>query len=202
MNRLLEFTALRNRYYALRHGQSIANQQGIIVSHPDNGLNGYGLSDQGVAQVERGTAGAGLDPETRIVSSDFSRALESARIAHRVLGCNRPFFTDTRLRERFFGQLELGTDSAYADVWEIDAVDPDSEQGGMESANRVMARVTELVRDLEGRLSGATVLLVSHGDALQILQTAFFKKDASEHRRLEHLDTAEIRELKLARNPS
>jgi probable phosphoglycerate mutase len=61
-----------------------------------------------------------------------------------------------------------------------------------------MARVTALVCDYEHKYAGATMLLISHGDALQILLTAFSKQDASEHRRQLHLETAEIRELSLS----
>ena len=64
-----------------------------------------------------------------------------------------------------------------------------------------MRRVTSLVADYESSHRGATLLLVSHGDALQLLQTAFRKQDASRHRSLEHLETAEIRLLELAGQP-
>ena len=63
-----------------------------------------------------------------------------------------------------------------------------------------MARVTAVVADYEKRYSAATILLVSHGDALQILQTAFARRDASSHRQLEHLNTAEIRQLSIIDN--
>ena len=42
MNRLLNIDRLNNRYFAMRHGHSMANHQGIIVSHPDNGRDNYG----------------------------------------------------------------------------------------------------------------------------------------------------------------
>ena len=61
-----------------------------------------------------------------------------------------------------------------------------------------MQRVTAMVSEYEEKLSGRTLLLVSHGDALQILQTAFSKQDASRHRQHAHLNIAEIRELVLA----
>jgi probable phosphoglycerate mutase len=61
-----------------------------------------------------------------------------------------------------------------------------------------MARVTALVCEYEEKISAVTILLISHGDALQILQTAFSKQCASEHRRQLHLETAEIRELSLS----
>lgn len=199
MNHLLDLTALHNRYYALRHGHSVANLRGIIVSHPDNGLSEFGLSDQGRSQVEQGIADtAELDRDTLILSSDFRRAFESAQIAHGILGCGRALVTDQRLRERFFGDYELGSNLAYDDIWREDEVDADSRKRGVESANQVMARVSLLVSELESRFADTTVLLVSHGDALQILQTAFHKMDASRHRQVGHLDTAEIRLLTLA----
>jgi hypothetical protein len=40
------------------------------------------------------------------------------------------------------------------------------------------------------------VILVAHGDVLQILQTGFLlHEDASKHRSLDHLETATIRKL-------
>jgi probable phosphoglycerate mutase len=61
-----------------------------------------------------------------------------------------------------------------------------------------MQRVTSVIADYESSHRDATLLLVSHGDALQLLQTAFLRRDASKHRTLEHLNTAEIRRLQLA----
>ena len=139
-----------------------------------------------------------LDAGAVIVSSDFDRALESAVIARHALNCRAPIETDIRLRERNFGELELGSDRAYSAVWQQDEQDPDSDFRGVESANRVMARVTELIVDLERRFVDTSLLLVSHGDALQILQTAFAGRDASMHRQLQHLQTAEIRCFRLA----
>jgi len=199
MNHLCSIDQLSNRYFAMRHGHSIGNQQGIIVSHPENGCAGYGLSELGVEQVRASLQqdrllGAG----TIIVSSDFRRALESAAIAQQLLGCAAPIATDIRLRERYFGELELGPDSAYQAVWQQDQKDPDSDFRAVETANQVMARVSALIVELETRYTHASLLLVSHGDALQILQTAFARRGASQHRQLEHLQTAEIRALQLA----
>ena len=199
MNHLNAIERLGNRYFAMRHGNSLANQQGIIVSDPLNGCSGYGLSELGRAQVRESLRrGGSLDANTIILSSDFARALESAQIVASALGTGAAVETDTRLRERFFGEYELGPDDAYEEIWQCDRLDADQGLRAVESPNRVMARVTELVAELEGRYSGSTLLLVSHGDALQILQTAFARRDASEHRQLQHLQTAEIRPLLLA----
>lgn len=199
MNYLLEHSQLNNRYYALRHGHSIANQQGIIVSNPANGIDGFGLSRQGGEALRRlQPRRHGLDSTTRIISSDFRRARESAEILHEILCCKQPIALDMRLRERHFGTLELAPNDAYESVWQADAANPDDRYADGESANQVMARVTSLVTECEQRMTGINILLVSHGDTLQLLQTAFQREDASLHRRLPHLETAEIRELLLA----
>lgn len=201
LNHLVKLEHLCNRYFVMRHGHSLANLQGIIVSHPEHGIDDYGLSEQGVLQVnETGKVVVELDQNSLIISSDFKRARESAEIMHRLLDCDASVVIDRRLRERHFGELELGSDNAYESVWREDKIDPDNNLSGVESPNQVMQRVTALVSEYEEILSGRTLLLISHGDALQILQTAFSKQDASRHRQQQHLNTAEIRELILVGN--
>jgi probable phosphoglycerate mutase len=201
MNRLLNIDRLNNRYFAMRHGHSMANQQGIIVSHPDNGRNNYGLSELGREQVKASLQqDSYLDAGTVIVTSDFKRARETAGIVFEMLACSASLCEEPRLRERDFGELELGADDRYNEVWQQDEVNPDSQFRGVESVNQLMARVSSVVADYENQYSGATILFVSHGDALQILQTAFARLDASTHRQLEHLHTAEIRQLQMIGN--
>jgi probable phosphoglycerate mutase len=196
MNRLLDIDRLNNRYFAMRHGHSMANQQGIIVSHPDNGRDNYGLSELGCEQVRTSLQQDNyLDAGTVIVTSDFKRARETAAIVMEMLACRATLREESRLRERDFGELELAADDSYNEVWQQDEVNPDSQARGVESVNQLMARVSSVVADYEAQYSAATILFVSHGDALQILQTAFARLDASTHRRLEHLHTAEIRQL-------
>ncbi len=199
MNHLSNYADLGNDYYVMRHGHSLANEQGLIVSHPANGCVGFGLSERGSEQVRASLQQyKQLDADTIIVSSDFMRAFESAGIVHELLNCQSPLQTDIRLRERDFGELELGPDSAYGAVWQADETAPDGDYRAVESVNQVMARVTALIADCERRYAQQSLLLVSHGDALQILQTAFARRDASTHRQQVHLQTAEIRELLLA----
>lgn len=66
-----------------------------------------------------------------------------------------------------------------------------------------MSWATAFIMDLERRHSGRDILLVSHGDTLQILRAGFLRMSPSQHRSLPELKTAEIRQLRLpAREPS
>lgn len=198
LNALLKLPRLVNRYHVMRHGQSEANSRGIIVSDPAHALGDYGLTETGRAQVAdslRRTPLLGAD--CIVLSSDFRRARETAELAHVWLECAAAIEFDPRLRERGFGTHELQRDDAYHDVWRGDELDAGHQANGVESANQVMTRVTALILDCEQRFCDASLLLVSHGDVLQILQTAFAGADARSHRSLEHLQTAEIRQLQL-----
>lgn len=195
-----DITELRNSYYALRHGRSLANEAELIVSHPDDGVPSYGLTDEGRQQVVGGLAAArvtyGLDAATVIVSSDFARARETAAIAATMLGVSE-FVTTPQLRERFFGDWDKQHNRHYHDVWTADQTDPEHTRHGVESTRDVAARATALIRELEKRYTGRNIVLVSHGDTLQILQTAFERVTSSQHRSVAHLETGQIRKLQL-----
>ena len=201
MNKIIELTKLKNTYFAMRHGESIANIEGIIISTPENGISNYGLSDNGRQQVERSMSDAMskniFDEDTYIVSSDFKRAYESADIAQKLLRNKNPLRLDARLRERNFGNFELKSNIYYQTVWDNDAVDSSHTLDSAESADAVMLRATELVLELERSFENEVFLLVAHGDTIQILQTAFKKVSASKQREMKHLETAEIRPLVL-----
>ena len=192
--------SLRNEYYALRHGWSKANDAGIIVSRIDSGARlEYGLHATGREQARAaGDAFKAIVGErpVAILSSDFSRTFESAKIVAAAVG-GVDVEAEPALRERDFGDFELGPNTAYEAVWEQDAIDAKHTAWGVEAASAVLERAAGAVQRVEGAREGHVVLLVSHGDCLQILQTAFAGVDVSAHRSLPHLETCELRRLEL-----
>ena len=196
MNNLLKIEPLTNRYFIMRHGRSLANQLELIVSSPENGVESYGLDDKGREQViDSVEATQAIIDVSLIISSDFQRARETAEITQDLLSTKEDIVFHKLLRERFFGDLELTSSEHYQSVWDEDGLDATHTKFGVESVESVMDRATSLIATLEGYFTETTFLLVSHGDVLQILQAAFNKLPASEHRSVPHLDTAEIREL-------
>ena len=198
MNHFNDVERLANRFSVMRHGQSKANAVGIIVSCIDNDRRGdYGLSELGREQALAAARRCGLPKDTLIWSSDFSRARQTAEIVRAQLGAAEVAIAEA-LRERCFGEWEGSATGHYARVWASDEADPNHPDGDVESAAAVVDRTTALIMDLERQYSGRDILLVSHGDPLQILQAAFLRIDPSRHRSLPPLETAEIRRLHLA----
>jgi probable phosphoglycerate mutase len=171
---------------------------GIILSDPKNGVNDFGLSDKGKEQVKEAVLKNNnlLDNETVIYSSDFLRTKETAEIARKVLKA-KEVNLHVNLRERNFGKWEKTGNENYSRVWEDDKIDSSHKNNSVESTEEVLKRTTKLILELEQKFKDKNILLVSHGDALQILQTGFLKTSPSKHREVQHLNTAEIRELKL-----
>jgi probable phosphoglycerate mutase len=197
MNHLSGVDRLANRFSVMRHAQSSANVAGIIVSRIGSDLRGdYGLTGHGRRQALAAAQGCGLPPDTVIYSSDFARARQTAEIVRAHLGAVEVVMARS-LRERRFGRWEGSAVGNYACVWAADETDACHADGSVEPAAAVLDRVTAFVAELERRHRGRRILLVSHGDTLQILQAGFLRVDPSRHRSLPHLATAEIRLLQL-----
>ena len=186
---------LKNRYYAFRHGQSRSNVEGIIISDPLVGTVSYGLTEVGRRQAEAGARASGLNgAEVLIFTSDFKRASETAEIVRAVLDAEAVIY-DERLRERSFWEFEGQSFHKYADVWILDASGPVPEYKGAESCDAVRARMWSFVESMEAAYENRDIVLVSHGDPLMILQTAFSLLRPGEHRSVAYIENAECRVL-------
>ncbi|SEK43367.1 histidine phosphatase family protein [Halomonas daqiaonensis] len=179
-----------NRYLLMRHGHSLANQQGLIISSPERGLAGFGLSPRGQEQLDERLADWRWARPDRILHSDFLRTAETAERIARHFGLWLE--AEPRLRERHFGAFEGEGSDCYTEVWARDARDPAHRHSGVEAVTEVAARMSAVITDLECRHAGETILLISHGDPLQILLTALESRDLSQHRERASLEPASI----------
>ncbi|WP_028022149.1 histidine phosphatase family protein [Enterovibrio calviensis] len=187
-------TVFNNTYLAMRHGQSQANVANIVVSDPAIGCEQYGLSPTGEQQAKTAAQQYQGMPITQIFTSDFKRTKETAAIVADTLNMSEPQ-QDTRLRERYFGEWEGKTSDAYEQVWTIDALTAYNNENGVESTAQVRARALALIHELDAKYQGEVILLVAHGDTLQILATAFNDLPPNKHRTLPHHETGELKVL-------
>lgn len=181
----------------LRHGRSVANQQGVIASRPASAGNAFGLTPSGRDQVLRSVArersrGA-LMPPLVLVSSPLLRARESAGAAAEVLDVTPR--VDAGLTERDFGDLELGSDGAYAEVWKEDLRDPTHRRWGVESVEDVLRRAGAVVEAWSCAEDVTTVVLCTHGDVASTLLCAAHGAPLGRHREVGALETGALEAL-------
>ncbi|KFK30443.1 hypothetical protein AALP_AA7G261700 [Arabis alpina] len=175
-----------NRYWVLRHGKSIPNERGLIVSSMENGvLPEYQLAPDGVSQAQLAgelflqqlkESNIELD-KVRICYSPFSRTTHTAKVVAQVL--NLPFDGPQckmieSLRERYFGPtFELQSHDKYQEIWDLDERDPFMRPEGGESVDDVVSRLATAIESIEAEFQRCAILVVAHGDPLQMLQNIF-----------------------------
>jgi broad specificity phosphatase PhoE len=193
-----------NRIYALRHGLSIPNTKGVIVSRLENGVMARnGLSEMGRKQADE----AGLKLKEFIdgcqvvcYHSPFSRTTETALRAIHAAGVRKPLVISSEaLRERDFGSFneEKPADEVYEKTWEQDRLTIESKAGDDgETLHNVQIRCLAFIKGLNDahKGQGKVILLVSHGDTLSILESTLLGLDVRAHRDLAYA-TGELRRI-------
>ena len=108
-----------------------------------------------------------------------------------------PLRLETSLRERDFGELNMTDATNYQKIWSCDAQDPNHTEFSCESVTSVLSRTSALIQRLEEEYKHEErlILLVAHGDTLQITRTAFAGIAPECHRSLDHLGNCDVREL-------
>lgn len=185
--------SFRNSYLLMRHGESDANVSGVIVSDPKIGCERFGLTDRGSKQIIASVKGFTGEAITQIVCSDFLRTLQTAQLVANTLNLPQPE-QEVGLRERFFGKWEGMSAEHYENIWQRDEMDKHSDDG-VERPQEVAQRGLMVLERLEQQYQGEVILLVSHGDMLQILSTLIAGISPHKHRSLPHHQTGEIKYL-------
>ncbi|AIY06901.1 phosphoglycerate mutase [Planococcus sp. PAMC 21323] len=139
----------------VRHGITDWNIQGIAQGSADIPLNDTG-KQQAEALAER-LAGEGQ--WDRIISSDLSRAKETAEIIGHKLNLPVSHF-DVRLRERSGGKIEGTTEQERIEKWGTEWRNLDL---AMENLDDAANRGISCVEDVLDQFNGQRILLVSHG---------------------------------------
>jgi broad specificity phosphatase PhoE len=145
----------------VRHGQSVANEEGWLSGHIDVPLSGHGR-DQARAVAEQISG----RPIARCFTSDLLRAVETADLALGAL--SPPRVATPALRERHMGVLEGQQKALHkgTPAWEALLSWGGAPEGGetLEVTARRMLRFLSQQEAIEG-----TTLVVGHGSALKTL---------------------------------
>lgn len=189
-----------NKQWLVRHGHSEANAKGIIVSHPQNGIPSYGLTEKGLVQARK-TAKV---LKTRVISpiiicSDFARAHETATCIQEELHCDLILSED--LRERFFGDLEFKGNEHYLKIWEEDRNSYNQKLEGVESQFEILERIKNCWSKWQSLSTKHDLIWVSHGDTLRVMLCFFLNLSLKFCHDLPYLENAQWIDIKPRKKP-
>ncbi|MGH3728419.1 MAG: histidine phosphatase family protein [Micromonosporaceae bacterium] len=192
--------------YAVRHGESTANQ--VLIRANRNGDLETDLSgrDGDIPLTAHGRRQSGYvgrwlhslrPPPDVVVCSSFLRAKQTTGIALHTAALRLPVEIDARMRDRELGEWELLTRAAVharfpeevvrrREVGELDHRPP-----GGESFRDVKVRVSDALHDIGRRHHGRRVLVVAH-DAVVLMLRAV----------IEGLGDTELQTIEPVRNGS
>lgn len=147
------------RLLIARHGETEENLRGIC-----QGQTPGTLTPRGKAQcMQLGDQLKGL-PLTHIYCSDQLRALRSAELLLSTAHCQAPLELDERLRERSFGKWE---GHPFVEIPDADSVPTE-----IEPVRAIAERVRSFLEDIGKRhTEQETILVMSHGFTLRVLET-------------------------------
>lgn len=177
------------RLFLVRHGETDWNVQRLLQGASDIPLNDNGRVQAREAAPEL----ARIAPVTRIVSSDLSRAVETAGILADAMGAGSQggraeVVVDARLRERSYGIWEgMPEDVREADHAEehsrwVSGLEPRVE--GYEDNASVRDRALAAISDItDGDITDAagTYVLVSHGSTIRVAAGALLGLELGTH---------------------
>lgn len=201
MDDLSDISHLKNEYFVLRHGESEANAAGLISSNLERGVRTHGLTPKGASQVTSSVNEAKrkgwLNNKTMIFSSDFKRAAETADIARQILNA-RPIKFERALRERDLGMFDSKKGLPYTQIWpRTDEEANYHKVKDVEGPQQILSRLARLINKLEEKYTTERLLLVTHGDIIQVLQAAFAGLSSKPEmaRAIPYINQGEIRHL-------
>lgn len=179
----------RNTFLTVRHTEADHLIRGISDAQKD----GIKLTERGqelAGEVAKQLSSQGI---TKIVSSPVERTREMAEILGKAL--NLPVTFDDRLWEIRTGVFD-GRPLADYHAFFKDSVDYWSKRpDGGESRRDVRRRMLALVRELNGRFKGETILIVSHGDPLFVLESALAKLPEGDTESVRYPEPGDVRTL-------
>ncbi len=157
------------QFCLVRHGETDWNAQRRLQGHTDIKLNAHGLAQ--ADQMARALKAINLQFDV-LYTSDLLRAAKTAQAIEKLFCVSA--IIDPALRERHLGALQgLSTNDAplqEPELWKIHlGRDLDHDLRNGESIKSFAARIHTALENIRLKHLGKTILLVSHGGALDMM---------------------------------
>jgi len=184
----------QNKYFILRHGETAyqAKKKKILYDWP--GLSSFPLTEKGKKKVKKVAKKLKNKKIDVIYASDTLRARQTAEIVAKEFGLKINF--DQRLRDINLGIYHGREKKEFLKDFPSGLARFEKKVPGGESWSDIKKRVIDFIKDVESKNKGKTILIVSHGDPLWLLEGAmrgFSNQELLEEHKKNFIKAAKLR---------
>ncbi|MCF7835826.1 MAG: class I tRNA ligase family protein [Candidatus Marinimicrobia bacterium] len=153
-----------NKLFLVRHAEACHNVDRILDSKMDSKCP---LTEKGEKQAEDLARSLKDNKIDLIFSSPLLRTRQTAEILSKKLGVE--VVVDERLRELGAGELEGKTIEEFHNLFPTQELRAQKADYGVETGEQIRERLDNFLDELNNKYKNKNVVIVSHGDPLQIL---------------------------------
>ncbi len=155
-----------NKYFVMRHGEAENNAKNIYSSNQ----NKNHLTNKGKIQVKDTASHLKGKKITKIFCSPFLRTKETAELLADEIGFDKKqIIFDDRIRELEFGDFSERPVQEYWNFMKDKVWDFDTQVPGGESFQDGKKRFGDFLYNIDSKYKNETILIVSHGLAVEII---------------------------------
>ena len=179
------------RIILIRHGQSVANLEGIFVGHKDAPLSELGKK-QAEISAKYVTENYNVD---KVYASDLKRAYNTGKAVADLIG--KEVIKNENLREIYagkwegekFDELVVKFPKSYG-LWleNIGDSHPDDGESVSELQKRIVCQVEQIAKENEGK----TVVIATHATPIRVFETYIKNKPLSEMKNIPWVSNASV----------
>lgn len=188
----------KNNYYILRHGQTIYQTKKKNIIYPRLKEDKVSLTAKGKQRIKKVAHQLKKKNIDLIYASDMFRTRQTAKIVAKALKIKKINF-NKRLRDIGFGVYH-GSQKAefYRKFPRFSEKRFFRAPKNGESWGQVQKRMLDFLKEIDKQRRGKTILIISHGDSLWLLQGAVKnlpRKKILKDREDNYIGTGELRKL-------
>lgn len=159
---------LNNKYFLLRHGQTIYQKNGTRVNYPADADSTLSITKEGEDMIKSSAETLKNEKINIIFASPALRTRQSSGIAAEILGVKEIIYDD-RLLDINMGEFAGKTYEDYENFFSEKMERFEKRPEGGENWNDIVARLKPFLKDIEKKYKGQNILIVSHADPLWLL---------------------------------
>jgi broad specificity phosphatase PhoE len=158
---------MENKYFLLRHGQTIYQKENIKKIYPTDSNDKLEITEEGKEKIKQQAEILKDKNIDLIFSSPYLRTKQTSKIVADIIGLEVMF--DERLVDIKMGEFAEKPFSVYKKFFIEDKLGFKKRPKGGENWKDILERIESFLNEIEEKYQDKNILIVSHGDTLWLM---------------------------------